>query len=261
MPRPTEEQLRFLSNILELLIKEKDAKTALTYITEREDLPQLVKLREPIKWITLLQMCFFSEQFLNPDCKALFVFLQQNGADINASFRGINHEETMLLLSSRLDDQHRVRFLLDHCANVNNKNKAGYNALMVAASAGNTSMCKFLLSRGADLEIKNNNWNTNALKMFGDDFPIGKRICYFEKKKQCEIILKEANWYRNRPFFFILQGTRKICNALAPLESIASVEVKNLLRNLRLIRRVLESRDLFQYIIEFIHKPFICISY
>jgi hypothetical protein len=255
MPRPTEEQLRFLSNISELLLEEKDPKTALTHLTGREDLPQLVKLREPKKWITLLQMCFFSEQLLTPDCKALFVFLQQNGADINASFRGKNHEETMLLLSSRLDDKNCVYFLLDHGANINHENKAGYNALMVAASTGNTSMCKFLLSRGADLEAKNN-WNTNALRMFGDDFPIGKRIGFLEKEKQCEILLKEANWHRNKHLLFILHGTRKICNALAPLESIASVEVKNLLHNLRLIRRVFESRDLLQYIIEFIYEPF-----
>ena len=156
MPLPTEEQLSFLRNILELLFEEKNTKTAFTLLKGREDLSQLVKFREPTKWITLLQMCFFSEQFLTPDCKALFVFLQQNGADINTSFRGKNHEETMLLLSSRLNDKHRVRFLLDHGANINHENKAGYNALMVAASTGNTPMCKFLLSRGADLEAKNN---------------------------------------------------------------------------------------------------------
>lgn len=255
MPRPTEEQLIFLSNIFKFLFEEKDAKTALTLLATREDLQQLVKLREPTKWITLLQMCFFSEQFLTPDCKALFVFLQQNGADINTSFRGKNHEETMLLLSSRLNDEHRVRFLLDHGANINHENKAGYNALMVAASTGNTPMCKFLLSRGADLEAKNN-YNSTALRIFGDDFPIGKRIGFLEKEKQCEILRKEANWYRNKHLLFILHGTRKICNALAPLESISSVEVKNLLRNLRLIRRVFESRDLLQYIIEFIYEPF-----
>lgn len=255
MPRPTEEQLIFLSNIFKFLFEEKNTKTALDSLVKRGDLSELVKLREPTKWITLLQMCFFSEQLLNPDCKALFVFLQQNGADINASFRGKNHEETMLLLSSRLGDERRVRFLLDYGANINYENKAGYNALMVAASTGNTPMCKFLLSRGADLEAKNN-YNSTALRMFGDDFPIGKRIGFLEKEKQCEILRKEANWYRNKNLLFILHGTRKICNALAPLESISSVEVKNLLRNLRLVRRVFESRDLLQYIIEFIYEPF-----
>lgn len=255
MPRPTEEQLIFLSNIFKFLFEKKDAKTALDSLDKRGDLSQLVTLREPTKWITLLQMCFFSEQLLTPDCKALFVFLQQNGADINASFRGKNHEETMLLLSSRLDDKNRVYFLLDHGANINHENKAGYNALMVAASTGNTPMCKFLLSRGADLEAKNN-YNSTALRIFGDDFPIGKRIGFLEKEKQCEILRKEANWYHNRPFLLILHGTRKICNALAPLESIASIEVKKLLYKLRIIKRVFESRDLFQYIIEFIHEPF-----
>jgi hypothetical protein len=110
-------------------------------------------------------------------------------------------------------------------------------------------MCKFLLSRGAKLEAK-------VLQMFGDNYSMWEQISFSEKRKQCKRLLEEANWYRNKHLLFILHGTRKICNALAPLESIASIEVKNLLRNLRLVRRVFESRDLLQYIIEFIYEPF-----
>jgi ankyrin repeat protein len=252
MARPTEEQVIFIEQISELLFfgGEINAETALNLLKTRKDLTELLKMYFSDKF-TILQKCFFYSHDLSaPNFKALFVFLLQNGSDINASLTIISpREETMLTHLAKLREQERVKFLLDHGANINHKNKNGESALMIAVFNGNIKLSKLLLSKGADLMVKYNS-NRDLLDMF-------VIYCGFNYPEKRISLQEEANRYNYRSLLLILHGTRQICNALAPLEKSATIEIKSSLRKSRIIRSVFESRDLLQYIKEFLHKPII----
>jgi hypothetical protein len=60
-----------------------------------------------------------------------------------------------LLKAVNVDDIAQVKELLDGGLDVNGKNKAGWSALMIAASKGNMEMLSLLIEKGADVDEKN----------------------------------------------------------------------------------------------------------
>ena len=78
--------------------------------------------------------------------------LVRKGAEINQ--RNFSHGSTPLMLAVECNDESLVRFLLDHGAKTDIKNRANNDALMAATMKGFSRMAQILIDYGADVNSK-----------------------------------------------------------------------------------------------------------
>ncbi len=87
--------------------------------------------------------------------------LLECGADVNAKD---DNGQTALMTAAAIGHSPIFHFLLDYSANVNESSSDNMTALLWAVLANDTGMVKTLIKKGADLNVRENEYGFNALE-------------------------------------------------------------------------------------------------
>jgi hypothetical protein len=91
----------------------------------------------------------------------LYFNLQRYGySEININSTSKTYKQTPLMKASSWGDEKAVRYLLDHGANINLKDKLGRTALHLTVWPAHAEVLKLLLEKGAKISIQDNQGNT-----------------------------------------------------------------------------------------------------
>ena len=103
---------------------------------------------------------------LNGDLAKIKQLVEQQGVDVNAQYSSTGG--TALMYASLRGHLEIVKYLISKGADVNAKNDDGWTALMYASLRGHLEIVKYLISKGADINAKNDNGLTALMAASGD---------------------------------------------------------------------------------------------
>ena len=121
-----------------------------------KDDPQLIKSYSHDGWTPLHLACFFNQP---ATAEALIL----RGADVQARSRNLARNAPLHAAAAG-HSREAVRILLEHGAEVNAKQEAGWTALHSASQNGDVEMVRLLIAGGANVHARADN-NQNALDL------------------------------------------------------------------------------------------------
>lgn len=141
---------------------------SMVVLNDLDGLKLLIKKGHELRdWIEVKQLY----HAITTDDKQLLLFLLKNGGDANAEHYGSlfsygSKLGSLLANAVRQEKSKMVELLIEHGADVNDGDEIGYddsNPLMLACYSGNLDIVKYLLEKGADVNMSYNYCSNSVL--------------------------------------------------------------------------------------------------